>query len=92
VPYCGVYLMSGDHIVAPENLEAADDADAMLKAGELLSSCTQPRIEVWQGKRLIGRSGPTQRRKRSVGCPDVSAALVEPDFDRASSIARRMAS
>ena len=68
MPNYRVYLMNGDHIVAPENLEAADDAEAMLKAGKLLSSSTQLRIEVWRGKRLIGRSGPTQRRKGSVGC------------------------
>ncbi len=54
MPHYRAYFMSGDHIVAPEDIEAADDAEAMLKASELLSSSTKSRIEVWQGKRIIG--------------------------------------
>jgi hypothetical protein len=48
------YFMKGDRIVAPEIVEAADDAQAMLKAGELLSTSQFVRIEVWQGSRLVG--------------------------------------
>ena len=48
------YFMKDDHIVAPENIEAADDAQAMLKAGELLSISQFVRIEVWRDTRVVG--------------------------------------
>ena len=48
------YFMQGEHIVAPENIEAADDAQAMLKAGELLSTSQFACIEVWQETRVVG--------------------------------------
>lgn len=32
------YLMKDDHIVAPATIDAADDAQAMVKAAELLSA------------------------------------------------------
>ena len=48
------YFMKDDHIVAPENIEAADDAQAMVKAGELLSTSQFVRIEVWRESRIVG--------------------------------------
>ena len=48
------YFMQGGRIAAPAIIEAADDAQAMLKAGELLSTSQFGCIEVWQEKRLVG--------------------------------------
>jgi hypothetical protein len=51
--YRGYYLKD-DHIVASEGIDATDDAQAMLKAGELLSTSQFLRIEVWQETRIVG--------------------------------------
>jgi hypothetical protein len=48
------YFMKGGRIVAPKDIEAESDAQAMLQAGELLSSSQFPSIEVWQEKRVVG--------------------------------------
>jgi hypothetical protein len=48
------YFMQGERFVAREDIEAADDPAAILKAGQLLASSISPRIEVWQGKRIVG--------------------------------------
>jgi hypothetical protein len=48
------YFMQGERIAAPAIIEATDDAQAMLKAGELLSTSQFPRIEVWQETRVVG--------------------------------------
>ena len=48
------YFMKGDRIVAPANIDATDDAQAMLKASELLSTSQFVRIEVWQETRAVG--------------------------------------
>ena len=48
------YFVKDDHIVAPAVIDAADDAQAMLKASELLSTSQFPCIEVWQEKRVVG--------------------------------------
>ena len=48
------YFMQGERIAAPANIEATDDAQAMLKAGELLSTSQFLRIEVWQETRIVG--------------------------------------
>ena len=54
MPYYRAYYMKEDHIVAPESIEPADDAQAMLKAGEMLSISQFGRIEVWQETRVVG--------------------------------------
>ena len=48
------YFLQGGRIVAPATIEAADDTQAMLKAGELLSTSRYPCIEVWYQTRVIG--------------------------------------
>jgi hypothetical protein len=48
------YFLKDDHIVAPESIDATDDAQAMLKAGDLLSTSQFLRIEVWQETRIVG--------------------------------------
>jgi len=48
------YFMRGEHIVAPKSIDAGDDAGAMLKASELLSTSQFSRIEVWHETRLVG--------------------------------------
>jgi len=54
------YFMKDERIVAPAIIEAADDAQAMLKAGELLSTGQFLCIEVWQETRVVGAwSAPT---------------------------------
>ena len=58
------YFMEDGRIVAPAIIEATDDAQAMLKAGELLSTIQFLRIEVWQEKRLVGAlSAPASSHK-----------------------------
>lgn len=49
------YFTKGDHIVAAENIEAVDDAAALLAAEQLVTSSKHPSIEVWQGKRIVAR-------------------------------------
>ena len=48
------YFVKDDHIVAPTIIDAADDAQAMLKAGQMLSTSRFPRIEVWRDTRVVG--------------------------------------
>ena len=48
------YFMKDERIVAPAIIDAADDAQAMLKAGQLLSTSQFPCIEVWQETRVVG--------------------------------------
>jgi hypothetical protein len=58
------YFMQGERIAAPAIIEATDDAQAMLKAGELLSTSQFLRIDVWQEKRLVGvLSAPASSHK-----------------------------
>ena len=49
------YFIAGECIKAAEDIEAADDAGALLKAEELLLKSAFPAIEVWQEKRMVGR-------------------------------------
>jgi hypothetical protein len=49
-----VYFLKDGHVVAPEVIEVDDDAQALLKAGELLSTTHFHCIEVWQGARVVG--------------------------------------
>ena len=48
------YFVKDDRIVAPAIIDAADDAQAMLKAGELLTTSQFGHIEVWQETRVVG--------------------------------------
>ena len=58
------YFVKDDHIVAPAVIDAADDAQAMLKASELLSTSRFLGIEVWQEKRVVGAlSAPASSHK-----------------------------
>ena len=58
------YFMKDGRIVSPAIIEAADDAQAMLKAGELLSTSQFFRIEVWQETRVVGAlSAPVPSRE-----------------------------
>ena len=64
------YFMRDDHIVAPAVIDADDDAQAMLKAGEMLSASQCTRMEVWQETRLVGALSaptPTDRAKLDEG-------------------------
>ena len=66
------YFMKEDRIVAPENIDATDDAQAMLKAGELLSTSEFARIEVWQETRVVGAlstPAPPDEAKRDTDDP-----------------------
>ena len=51
--YRGYFLKDGC-IVAPARTEAANDAQAILKAGELLTTSQFGLIEVWQETRVVG--------------------------------------
>jgi hypothetical protein len=48
------YFIKDNHIVAPTVIEATEDAQAMLMAGELLLARRYPYIEVWQETRIVG--------------------------------------
>jgi hypothetical protein len=47
------------------DIEAASDADALLRAGRAIeTSADLPALEIWQGKRIVGRlmfAQPTER-------------------------------
>ena len=58
------YFVKDDHIVAPADIDAADDAQAKLKASEQLSTSPFLGIEVWQEKRVVGAlSAPASSHK-----------------------------
>ena len=58
------YFVKDDRIVAPANIDAADDAQAMLKADQLLSTSQFPCIEVWRETRVVGAlSAPASSHK-----------------------------
>jgi hypothetical protein len=48
------YFRQDENIVAPANIDAADDAEALAKASDLLSAGEFLRVEVWQGPRIVG--------------------------------------
>jgi hypothetical protein len=54
IQYRGYYIREDHHVVAPETIDAANDAEAMARAGELLATSIFARIEVWQESRLVG--------------------------------------
>ena len=49
------YFIAGECIKAAQDIEAADDADALAKANELILKSEFPAIEVWQRTRFVGR-------------------------------------
>ena len=53
------YFLVDDRIKAAEDIGATDDADALLKAEELLAGSSFPAIEVWQAESLVGRLAVT---------------------------------
>jgi hypothetical protein len=53
------YFLIDDRIKAAEDIGARDDADALLRAEELLAGSSFPAIEVWQAERLVGRLAAT---------------------------------
>jgi hypothetical protein len=49
------YFIAGESIKAAENIEAVNDAGALLKAEELILKCEFLAVEVWKEKDFIGR-------------------------------------
>ncbi|MBA4099702.1 MAG: hypothetical protein C0484_23390 [Rhodospirillum sp.] len=49
------YFIVGECIRAAQDIEAADDADALAKANELILKSEFLAIEVWQRPRFVGR-------------------------------------
>jgi hypothetical protein len=48
--------MSGEQIHSVQNIESADDAEAMIKAAAILESHVEHQgIEIWQGARFVVR-------------------------------------
>jgi hypothetical protein len=48
-----------DRIQSYEQIECADDAQAVLKAQKLLAASRFPSAELWQGSRIVGTWGNT---------------------------------
>ena len=48
------YFLKDDHIVAPAVIDASDDAQAMVMAGQLLSTTQFSCSEVWRDIRVVG--------------------------------------
>ena len=50
------FVMKQEDIAAARTLECADDAEVFVKAAELLETMSECQsIEIWHGKRLVGR-------------------------------------
>ena len=73
------YFMQGEHIAAPANIDATDDAQAMLKAAELLSTSQFVRIEVWQETRVVGALSAPAPSPAYVGTLDKDVSHVSDD-------------
>ena len=58
-------LNAANRIQQAHDIEADNDADALLKAERaIVTSASLPAIEIWQGKRIVGRLAlqqPTER-------------------------------
>ena len=52
------YFLIDDKIKAAEDIGAKDDADALLRAEELLAGSSFSVIEVWHAERLVARLQP----------------------------------
>jgi hypothetical protein len=55
MPTYHCYFMSGDHLPEEVDVDAADDALAMVRAERLLAGNKCSAMEVWHGTRLVGR-------------------------------------
>ena len=53
------YFLIDDKIKAAEDIGAKDDADALLRAEELLAGSSFSVIEVWHAERLVARLAAT---------------------------------
>jgi hypothetical protein len=73
------YFLKDDRIVAPAIIDAANDAQAMLKAGELLSTSQFSRIEVWQETRVVGALSAPSPADESAANLDTQAVLSPID-------------
>jgi len=62
------YLLSPQNkIQAAAYLDARDDADAVARAQSTFSTSPGfPAVEIWQGKRIVGRYADVQRNRRSL--------------------------
>jgi hypothetical protein len=61
------YFIKDDHIVAHAVIDATDDAQAMLKASELLFVRQFLSVEVWQETRVVGALSASGQSHESVG-------------------------
>lgn len=52
--YRGYFIRGEHHVFSPATIDAANDAEAMIKARELLATSIFVRMEVWQESRLVG--------------------------------------
>lgn len=73
------YFMQSEHIAAPANIDATDDAQAMLKAAELLSTSQFVRIEVWQETRVVGALSAPVPSPAYVGTLDKDVSHLSDD-------------
>jgi hypothetical protein len=55
MPTYHCYFTSGDHLPEEVDVDAADDALAMLDAERLLADTKCNVMEVWLGTRMVGR-------------------------------------
>ena len=55
MPRYRCYFLAGDSIKAAENIEASDDAGALVEAEKFLLKSDLLAIEVWQEKSFVGR-------------------------------------
>ena len=55
LPRYRCYFLVGECIKAAENIDAADDADALAEAEKLILRSGFCAVEVWQGSRMVGR-------------------------------------
>ena len=56
MPRYRCHFLAGERIKAAENIEATDDAGAILKAEEMIAASSFPAIEIWQEARLVGHA------------------------------------
>ena len=64
------YFIAGESIKAAENIEAVNDAGALLKAEELILKWEFLAVEVWEEKDFIGRISIAPDLKVIVGGKD----------------------
>ena len=55
MPSYHCYLSSGDRLPEEVDMDATDDAMAMLEAERMLADAKCHAMEVWHGTRLVGR-------------------------------------